>query len=490
MRDYLHIFLNGEPIRVEGADAFVTLAEFLRRRRRLTGTKIVCAEGDCGACAVLVGRISAGGAAIRYSSVNSCIQTMFQLDATHIITVEGLKQDEELNPIQKAMVTCHGTQCGFCTPGFIVSLCDVMQQNNVQASDVRRALVGNLCRCTGYDSIVRAATEVDRSAMKKLDELFPPAEISAALAAAGAQEVALSMGELNFFKPVSVDGACQFLGANPDCLIVAGATDLGVQRNKGTRDFKAVLSTTALNEIKAIEATPRGLLIGAAVTLSELEKASAAHLPELSRSLTYFGSPLIRNAATLAGNLVNASPIGDIIPAFYALQGEIEIAGATSRRWVRAEDFYTGYRTTILAAGEMVTRLFLPAVQEREFFKIYKVSRRKDLDISSFGAAIWMRTSGARIEEIRIAYGGVAPTVVRLIRTEAFLADKIVSRDLFVEAGNIAANEVNPISDVRGSEAYRRVLAGNILIKFWQDFDGAESDPAPMPPLETLEARS
>jgi xanthine dehydrogenase small subunit len=490
MRDHLLIYLNGRPIRVTGEDARATLAEFLRRQRRLTGTKIVCAEGDCGACAVLAGRVSADGASIRYASVNSCIQMMFQLDATHVITVEGLKQDGELNPIQKAMVACHGTQCGFCTPGFIVSLCDVMQQSDVQAHDVRRALVGNLCRCTGYDSIVRAAMQTDRASMRKLDELYPPGEICAALAAAGAEEVALSLNEFQFFKPVSLDSACHFLAAHPDSLIFAGATDLGVQRNKGTRTITRVMSVAALSELIAIEINPRGLLVGAAVTLSELESATAACFLELSRSLAYFGSPLIKNAATLAGNLVNASPIGDTIPAFFALQGEVEIAGPKSRRWVGAEDFYTGYRKTILTDGEMVTRLFLPIPKDGEIFKIYKVSRRKDLDISSFGAAIWLRASGSRIEQIRIAYGGVAATVIRLVQTEAFLTDKILSREGFAEAGKIAANEVHPISDVRGSEAYRRVLAGNILIKFWNDFDGAERDPAAGPPMETSRIQS
>jgi xanthine dehydrogenase small subunit len=177
----------------------------------------------------------------------------------------------------------------------------------------------------------------------------------------------------------------------------------------------------------------------------------------------------------LAGNLVNASPIGDAIPTFFALDGEVEIAGANSRQWIKIDKFYAGYRRTVLKSDEIVTRMRLPIPARGEAFKIYKVSKRKDLDISSFGAAIWMRLSGARVEQIRIAFGGVAPVVVRLPRAEAFLSGKIASRELFAEAGNIACGEVNPISDVRGTEAYRRVLAKNILVKFWQDIEGDDS---------------
>ncbi len=482
MRDHLLIYLNGRVLRVAGDDAFLTLAEFLRRRCQLTGTKIVCAEGDCGACAVLIGRVSPDEGSIQYASVNSCIQMMFQLDAAHVVTVEGLKYGDALNTIQNAMVSCHGTQCGFCTPGFVVSLCDLMQKHGpVEADDVRRALVGNLCRCTGYDSIVRAAMRADRSVMKSLDELYPQEDMLAELTAARSQEAGISANGAIFFKPVSLESALRFRKENPDCLIVSGATDLAVQRNKGTRKFSTVMSCTAIPELQAIEVSPDSICIGAGATLSELERVSATHLPELSRSLAYFGSPLIKNAATLAGNLVNASPIGDTLPAFFVLDGEIEIANENSRRWIKIENFYTGYRKTVLNSDEIVTRMRLPIPDDGEIFKIYKVSKRKDLDISSFGAAIFMRTAGPRIEQIRIAFGGVGPIVLRLPRTETFLSGKIPSRELFAEAGNIASGEVTPISDVRGSDAYRRTLAKNILVKFWHDIECAAGQTVGVP---------
>jgi xanthine dehydrogenase small subunit len=491
MRDYLLVYMNGRALRVSGEDAFLTLAEFLRRKRNLTGTKVVCAEGDCGACAVLVGRIALGDSEkIQYASLNSCIQMMFQLDGAHVVTVEGLKYGQELNPIQQAMVQCHGTQCGFCTPGFVVSLCDLMQGETVTAHDVRRGLVGNLCRCTGYDSIVRAGMAVDRSVVKSLDELHPPGGMLAEMSAATREEVLIAGDGKTFFKPVSVEGALRFRRENPNCLIVAGATDLGVQRNKGTRKLEVVMSLGGVGELRGIEVTAGALTIGGSATLTELERVSAKHLPELGRSLVYFGSPLIKNAGTLAGNLVNASPISDTIPAFYVLEGEVEIAGESGRRWVKIEDFYLGYRKTILKGEELVTRLRLPIPREGEIFKIYKVSKRKDLDISSFDAAIWMRLGAGRVEQIRIAYGGVGPMVMRMSGAEAFLSGKIGSRELFAEAGNIAAGEVSPISDVRGAEAYRRVLARNILVKLWQDIEDPDAGRAMPRQAMNLEMRS
>jgi xanthine dehydrogenase small subunit len=486
MRDHLRLFINGQRLRVAGGEAFMTLAEFLRRRRQLTGTKIVCAEGDCGACAVLVGRACPEANVIQYASVNACIQLMFQLDATHVVTVEGLKTGENLSPIQESMVKCQGTQCGFCTPGFVVSLHDLMEHNRQPtAHDVRRALVGNLCRCTGYDSIVRAALESDRSELKSIDALYPPDDILAALAHAAGEEVQIESDGARFFKPVSVEAAARFRQQNPSCLIVSGATDLGVQRNKGTRQISIVMTTAGLRDLQTIAVTPDGLCIGAGATLTELERVTATHLPELSEFLAFFGSPLIKNAATLAGNLVNASPIGDTIPALFVLAGQVELTGPDSARWVEIEKFYTGYRKTVLKTDEILTRVRLPLPRDGEIFKLYKVSKRKDLDISSFGAAIWMRRSGPVVQEIRIAYGGVGPTVVRLPRTEAFLAGKPASRHVFQQAGDLAGTEISPISDVRGSEDYRKILGRNILVKFWHDMDqmsrGPEQNISPTP---------
>src|SRR4051812_20093034 len=217
-RDHILLFVNGRPVRVAGDDAFLTLAEFLRRRQGLTGAKVVCAEGDCGSCAVLVGRVEEGG--LRYAAVTSCIQLLFQLDATHVVTVEGLRDGGELNPIQRAMVECHGAQCGFCTPGFVVSLYDLMHDGRPADADVlRRGLVGNLCRCTGYDSIVRSALRADRTARKSLDALYPPGSIAAVLDRAAREEVFIDAGPRKFCKPTEIDSAVRFRADHPGSII-------------------------------------------------------------------------------------------------------------------------------------------------------------------------------------------------------------------------------------------------------------------------------
>jgi xanthine dehydrogenase small subunit len=487
MRDYLLIYLNGRPIRVAGEDAFLTVTDFVRRRQRLIGTKVVCAEGDCGSCAALIGRITPDGKHLQYAPVTACIVSMFQLDACHVVTIEGLRDGRELNPVQQAMVECHGAQCGFCTPGFVVSLYDMMQNGlPIDAQSVRRGLTGNLCRCTGYDSIIRAALQTDRQKLKSIEQLYPSGPILAALAGTAVEEVAIEAGSRRFFKPITVEQAVQFRAQNPACAIVSGATDVGVQRNKGTRRITVAMSLSGVASLRQICVDGQALCVGAGASLTELQRATQSRLPELAAFLEWFGSPMIRNASTLAGNLVNASPIGDTIPALFVLDAQIELAGPQRRRWVNINQFYTGYRQTVLGAGEIVTSIRIPLPGPDQVYKLYKVSKRKDLDISGFGAAFWMRRTGKTIADIRIAYGGVAPTVIRLPRTEALLRGSVITLELFEQAGVVAREEIAPISDVRGSADYRRVLAGNILIKFWHDLGESgpmdESGPAPASP--------
>jgi xanthine dehydrogenase small subunit len=471
MRDHVLVYINGRPVEARGAAAFLSLSDFLRRERGLTGTKVVCAEGDCGACAVLLGRLNAAGNRLEYSAVNSCILRMFQLDATHIVTIEGLAENGTPNPIQEAMVACHGAQCGFCTPGMVVGIFDLMQSGGkVTEETVRRGLVGNLCRCTGYDSIIHAAMQTDRAKLKRVDQLYPPRGMIEALAAAEGQAVSVPAGASRYFKPVGLAEALRFRAENPGCLIVAGATDFGVQCNKGTRQIGVVMAASGLKELAGISIADGVITVGATATLTQLERFTVECLPELSRFLAWFGSPLIKNSGTLAGNVVNASPIADSVPAMFVLDAEIEITSAAGgSRWVNIHQFYKGYRQTILAGAELVTRVRWAVPKEGDVFKLYKVSRRLDLDIATFGAAVWMRRIGTIIEDVRIAYGGVGPTVMRMVKTEAMLRGKAATLELFEQAGGCAGEEVSPITDVRGSKDYRRALAENILVKFWYD---------------------
>lgn len=468
MRDHLLFYLNGQPVRVTGDDAFLTLAEFLRRRRGLTGTKVVCAEGDCGSCAVLVGRVDQTGI-FRYAAVTSCIQFLFQLDAAHVVTVEGLRDDRELNPIQRSMVDCHGTQCGFCTPGFVVALYELMHEGRpLDDNGVRRGLVGNLCRCTGYDSIVRAALATDRDGLKSLESLFPSGPIAAALAAAD-QEVRIESPAKRFYKPTSIERAVCFHAENPDGIVVAGATDMGVVYNKRLRSVDVALSLAGLAELQGIRVDAGAIYAGSCATLTALEQTAITHFPEFGRFLARFGSPLIKNAGTLGGNLVTASPIGDTIPALMVLDAQIDLAGVVQTRRVPISRFYAGYRQTVLSADELVTGIHIPLPGPNGAFRLYKVSRRKDLDISSFSAAVWTRCEDGVVSDVRIAFGGVGPMVLRPSRTEAALRGHAPSFERFEQAAALAYHEVTPITDVRGSEQYRRTLAANILLKFWHD---------------------
>jgi xanthine dehydrogenase small subunit len=472
MRDFLLIYVNGQRHEVRGGRAFQPLSDFLRYDLRLTGTKVVCAEGDCGSCSVFVGTAAPAPRADRidYRAVTSCIQFMYQLDGAHVVTVEGLTYDGRLNPVQEAMVNCHGAQCGFCTPGFVVSMCALFErQRPVNESAVREACVGNLCRCTGYEPIVRAGVEVDPTSMRTIHDLYPPRPILDDLRKHERDEVLIQTDDRTCFKPITVASAARFRADRPDCAIVSGGTDLGVQVNKGTRDPADVMTTSALHELREIRREDDTLVVGATATLTELERVCNDALLEYALMLYYFGSPPIRSAATLGGNIANGSPIGDTMPALYVLDAEIELTGVSGARRVNINDFYTGYRKTVMAADELITRVFIPLPAPGQLFKLYKVSKRKDLDISAFTAAIRMRLSDDSIEDARLAYGGVGPNIIHLRKTEEYLRGRPFALETLAEAGRMARTEISPISDVRGAAEYRAQLAENILRKFFHD---------------------
>ncbi|MEM8873572.1 MAG: FAD binding domain-containing protein [Planctomycetota bacterium] len=463
MRDHLRLMINGRPVEVRGADVFLPLATFLRKRRGLPGTKVVCAEGDCGSCSVFIGRPVDGE--MRYTTVTSCIALMLQLDATHIVTVEGLTPGDELSPIQDALVKCQGTQCGFCTPGFVVAMTDTLRQP-CDAHALRRGLVGNLCRCTGYDSIVRAGMAVDREQLRTLDEMYPPDAVVDALPTDGFD---LTDGSRRACKPTTIEDATAFLAEHDDATIIAGGTDWGVLENKRYQRVKTALSIAGIDELGGISVEGNQLVVGAAATLTELELITAEHLPNFSEYLAWFGSPPIKNGATLAGNLVTASPIGDTAGPLVALEAIVEIAGPTGRRSVSVEDFHTDYRVCDLRPGELVTAVRIPLLTADQTLRCYKVSRRKDLDISSVSAAFRITLDGDTIDDIRIAFGGVGPTILRLRETEAALIGKSATLETFEAAGEVARDEVTPMTDVRGSETYRRTVVQRMFSKLFHD---------------------
>jgi len=479
MRDYVLIYVNGQRHELRGPRAFQTLSNFLRYDLNLTGTKVVCAEGDCGSCAVLVGRADGFGG-IEYRAITSCIGFVYQFDAAHVVTIEGLRNSGRLNAVQEAIVQCQGTQCGFCTPGFVVSICGLNEEwGQLTEPALRAGLIGNLCRCTGYESILKAGEKPGRGSIKRVNELYPDKALAQALHRHAAESARVEDDGRTLFKPVTVAEAVDFKSANPGCVLIAGATDVGVQVNKGTRDPQVVMSLAGLRELGRIDLedasqTVQRFVVGALVTLAELQHVIEIGFPEFGEMLWRHGSPLIRNAGTLAGNIANASPIGDAMPPLFVLNAEVELTGRSGARRVNINDFYTGYRKTVMAPDELITRVFIPITRVDEHVRFYKVSKRHDLDISTFTAAFFLRRQSGVIAEIRIAYGGCGPVIYRLRKTEAALTGKPFNEAEFEAAAEIARQEITPISDVRGDADYRFQLAENILRKFYFDVGGAE----------------
>jgi xanthine dehydrogenase small subunit len=461
MRDHIVFYLNGAPRRVSGRDAFESLSRYLRYDQRATGTKIVCEEGDCGACTVLVGRREHGK--VRYRAINSCIQFLFQFDGAQIVTVEGLAKDGVMTPVQDAMVKCHGAQCGYCTPGFIMAMTAMFEEGS---RDARKALTGNLCRCTGYEPIIKAANECDVAKIQPIDAMYPwPLELDALA------EEAVRID--NFFKPATLAEAIEFKAANPKCVIVQGATDFGVWCNKRGFVPEAVMSLGAIAGLGDITKDGDTIRVGGRVTLAAFEEYFAKQNPSLAVILDRFGSPQIKNAGTLAGNIANASPIADTLPFLYVIGARLELTGLGGTRVVPIESFYRGYKTLDLAPDEIITTIVVPMDRLADVAQFYKVSKRSHLDISSFTAAFLMSRNDGRIGSIRIAYGGVGPVVLRLPRTESFLTGKPFVAETFEQAGAIARAEIAPIDDVRGSRDFRLQLAENVLCKFFHDAAGA-----------------
>jgi xanthine dehydrogenase small subunit len=457
VRDHILVNINGNTHRIEADASFQTLANYLRQDVAATGTKIVCEEGDCGACTVLTRRSMKDD----YRPVNSCILNLAQLDGSSIVTVEGLRENS-LHPVQQAMVQCHGAQCGYCTPGFVVAMAGMFEVcDRVNEKQVRDGLTGNLCRCTGYEPIIKAALAVDGSTSVKMRDRYPDLPDASDSVTVG-----------NFAAPATLDEAITFKRDHPGCTIVQGGTDVGVWVNKRNYAAPAMLSLSKIASLNELREEDGAIVVGANTTLADFETFIADRIPELARILAVFGSPQIKNAGTLIGNIANGSPIGDTLPYLFVAGAVLELNGGT--RTVPIDRFYLGYRKFDLQPDEIITRVRIGIV--RDTLKLYKVSRRKDLDISAFTAAIRLAMTGDHIDRAGIAYGGVAPTVIRLPRTEAFLTGKSATLETFEHAGRIARDEIRPISDVRGSADYRLQLAENIMAKFWYDIS-----PAPPP---------
>jgi len=474
MLDHVLVYVNGRRHEVRGREAFLSLSDFLRRIHGLTGTKIVCSEGDCGACSVLIGRPSDDGSRLLYRPVDSCIHFLFQLDSTHVVTIEGIGGESDPSAVQQAMIDCHGSQCGFCTPGFVVAMTGLLEnEHELSETSMRCGLTGNLCRCTGYSSIIESGAKVNLERHERMAAKYPADGMLSEFAQRRQQPINLE-AEWNSrlhvcASPSNLDDALVFLREHSDATVIAGATDVGVRINKSMTVPSTILDLNRVAELEGISFENGRLIVGARTSWSALESVCEARIPEFHKIVRIFGAPQIRHVGTIGGNIANASPIADSLPFLFVMDAVLELRSADSSRHVPITEFYKGYKQLDLRPGELIARVRIPLPADDELLRLYKVSRRRDLDISTFTAAIRLRLDGETIAAASLAFGAVGPTVIRARNTDSFLRGRPLDEDTMRQAGDVAVAEITPISDVRGAADYRFQLTRNILLKFYHD---------------------
>ncbi|MCM2348535.1 MAG: FAD binding domain-containing protein [Bacteriovoracaceae bacterium] len=480
MRNKIVFYLNGNRKEVGPREASMMLAEYLRYDQGLTGTKIVCAEGDCGACSVL--RLFPhlqGTDNQNYLPINSCITLVAQLDGSSIVTVDALKKDNELHETQKAMVACHGSQCGFCTPGFVMTITGLVEEKlakketSIDVQEAKNCMTGNLCRCTGYQPIVNATIRIDLNKCHSIKERFYSEKQEVDLTKVYSESVLLESDEFFYFAPKTMKEALNYLKDYPDTKIIASATDLGVVHNKRKTQLARLLSLHLISDLYKVQLNGNEVKIGARVTHTEFRHFMKDKLPEFANYLDIFASPQIKNIGTVIGNIANASPIGDTPPAFLALNATICVTGPQGEREIPITKFFLAYRKIALEHGDIITAVKFNLPSKNSTVRFYKNSNRKDLDISAVNFAIkvdWKDESKKEILDVAIAAGGIAATPLRLTKTETFLKQNFDIEGAVKELHS----EFNPLSDVRASSAYRHVLMENFLRRFFAEAGGIQ----------------
>lgn len=460
MRNTIRFILGDELVELTDVSPTKTVLDYLREDRLRLGTKEGCAEGDCGACTVAVGKLD--GDTVSYKAVNACIQFLPTLDGCHVLTVEDLQKGNQMHPVQKHMVDLDASQCGFCTPGFVVSLAVLQEHNDdPDQGEIEDAIAGNLCRCTGYGPIVQAAKDAAATPVR----LATP-ELRERLAAiAPVDSVNLTSGEGHYFAPATVDDFARVYGENPDATILAGGTDVGLWVTKMNRKLDTVIYTGQVQELLECRETEEGFVIGAAVRYSDLPETLGQAYPDFAEVLRRIGSRQVRNLGTVGGNIANGSPIGDTPPLLIAMDTRLVLNKGGTRREIALEDFFVDYGKQDRAAGEFVERIIIPKPQPGTEFRAYKISKRFDQDISALCAAFQLTVRDGVVQSARIAYGGMAATPKRATATEAALVGQPWSEETVEHACNALEDDYQPITDMRASADYRRVTAANLLRK-------------------------
>ncbi|MGB0504712.1 MAG: xanthine dehydrogenase small subunit [Pikeienuella sp.] len=464
MDDALKIIVNGEVQIINDQPSHMTLLDWLRYSKRLTGTKEGCAEGDCGACTVVVRELSDDGE-LRQKTVNACIQLLPMLHGKEVITVEGVGTDDGPHPVQKALAEGHGSQCGFCTPGFVMSLWDNYEAGAAtDTKSVADQLAGNLCRCTGYGPIL-AAAEAARDEPRAISD---QAEATARLAALEPSALSYKHNGSQFWAPRKADDLAELINAHPDATILAGATDIGLWVTKHGFTPEKVIYLGDCADLKTVETTQNGgIRVGAAVSHSDAMTALAGLAPDLGELWRRFASPQVRNAGTLCGNIANGSPIGDAPPALIALGADVLLRQGDTRRRVAIQDYFIAYGQQDRQAGEFVEAVEIASPTKSADMRCYKISKRFDQDITAVLAAINITIDAGIVAAARIAYGGMAAIPKRATAAEAILIGKPFTEETVAEAMQALDQDFAPMTDHRASATYRMTVARNLLLKYY-----------------------
>ncbi|MBU6953136.1 xanthine dehydrogenase small subunit [Hahella sp. HN01] len=479
----IRFLLNDDALELDNFDPDLTILEFLRTNKGLTGTKEGCASGDCGACTAVIATEENG--ALAYRSINTCITFLGGLHGKQLITVEYLNRRGALHPVQQAMVDQHGSQCGFCTPGFVMSLY-ALYQHKQQKADTRACsrqegeayLAGNLCRCTGYRPILdaaRQATSPEQLAQIKEDE----AAICARLAAIKAQGPGSVTREdqgvtKHFHLPTNLDQLAQFYDAAPSARLLAGGTDLALEVTQQLKQLDNIIYVGAVDEMNALTVTEDTLEIGAAVTYERAMSALSQEYPDIEPFLERLGSMQVRNQGTLGGNIGNASPIGDMPPVLLALNAVLTLRKGEQSRRLPLDQFFLDYKKTALQPGEFIASISIPRARPDASLHLYKVSKRLEDDISAVCLACYLKIENGSVAEIRLGVGGMAAIPKRAMLTEQAMLQQPWTPDTIQAAQTAIMQEFSPLSDVRASADYRRKVAANLLQRLYiESADGA-----------------
>ena len=459
----VQFIFNNKIYVITNPDPNQTILNFVRTKLKKTGTKEGCAEGGCGACTVVIGELNKNN--IVYKAINACIAFVPTLHGKQLLVVEDLaSQIENLHPVQEAMVKYHGSQCGFCTPGFIMSLFSMYKNHSFYGEElIKDSIAGNLCRCTGYRSIIDAAKSLNKN--KKLDQFYKNKKIIInLLKKIKLKNLFIHNKNKKYFSPKTIRELKKIIKKYPNSIFLSGGTDLSLNVTKERKDINNIISLNSIEELKFIKERNGNIEVGASISLKEFELFIKKYYPDFNSILKRYGSVQIRNVGTIAGNIATASPIGDTLPLLLSLDAKVILQKISNKTVLPLKKFFVSYRKTKLKKGQFIHSIIIP-IFKKNIFKAYKISKRVDDDISSVCASFNLEIINKKIKNVKIAYGGMAPIPKRAINCEKILINSSLSKKSFNKAKKKLEKDFAPIDDMRASKDYRMEIAKNLLMK-------------------------